>query len=264
MLIEARNGFAVGNRLPYDAEVEYLESTGTQWIDTGVVGGSDTRWVVDCAITDNRSVNRYMGQVATAPTYNARLNFGRNLNNNFTGFIGSQSSIMLGVLSDSDRHIFVLDAVLGVFRVDSRVLNFSGVTWYYPSQPRGGISLFGRRFIDTGDTNPIISMRVWSSQIYQSGVLVRDMIPVRFTNENSQTEGAMYDRLGTGGMNPDGSARTDGLYRNRGTGVFGYGNDKSAANRGGGYKRKCVRRSYRRSLRPSHAFWHTPLWKEVA
>ena len=24
-----------GKRLPYDAEVEYLESTGTQWIDTG-------------------------------------------------------------------------------------------------------------------------------------------------------------------------------------------------------------------------------------
>ena len=23
-------------KLPYDAEVEYLESTGTQWIDTGI------------------------------------------------------------------------------------------------------------------------------------------------------------------------------------------------------------------------------------
>ena len=25
-------------QLPYDAEVEYLESTGTQWINTGVYG----------------------------------------------------------------------------------------------------------------------------------------------------------------------------------------------------------------------------------
>ena len=41
-------------------------------------------------------------------------------------------------------------------------------------------------------------------------------------------EGAMYDRLGTGGMNPDGSPRTDGLYRNRGTGAFTIGSDKTA------------------------------------
>lgn len=34
MLIGGRNGFLVDKRLPYDAEIEYLESTGTQWIDT--------------------------------------------------------------------------------------------------------------------------------------------------------------------------------------------------------------------------------------
>ena len=28
-------------RLPYDAEVEYLESTGTQWIDTEIIPNSD-------------------------------------------------------------------------------------------------------------------------------------------------------------------------------------------------------------------------------
>ena len=31
---------------------------------------------------------------------------------------------------------------------------------------------------------------------------------------------------GIGGMNPDGTARNDGTYFNRGTGDFGYGNDK--------------------------------------
>ena len=35
MLIAERNGL-LGDELPYDAQVEYLESTGTQWIDTGV------------------------------------------------------------------------------------------------------------------------------------------------------------------------------------------------------------------------------------
>jgi hypothetical protein len=39
----------------------------------------------------------------------------------------------------------------------------------------------------------------------------------------------MYDRANpTVGMNPDGSPRTDGLYRNQGTGAFIIGPDKSA------------------------------------
>jgi hypothetical protein len=50
---------------------------------------------------------------------------------------------------------------------------------------------------------------------------VRDMIPVR-----KGTVGAMYDRRGVGGMNPDGSARDDGPYFNRGTGAFVIGSDK--------------------------------------
>jgi hypothetical protein len=36
MLINLRNALMTGRRLPYDAEVEFLESTGTQWIDTGL------------------------------------------------------------------------------------------------------------------------------------------------------------------------------------------------------------------------------------
>ena len=49
MLIAARNGFAVGKSLPYDAEVEYLESTGTQWIDTGVKIEKNDR--MDCTFS---------------------------------------------------------------------------------------------------------------------------------------------------------------------------------------------------------------------
>ena len=41
MLINLRNALMTGKRLPYDAEVEYLESTGTQWIDTGIVAADD-------------------------------------------------------------------------------------------------------------------------------------------------------------------------------------------------------------------------------
>jgi hypothetical protein len=69
-------------------------------------------------------------------------------------------------------------------------------------------------------------MRCKWFKAWKGGVLVCDMIPVRFTSEQGVSEGAMYDRANpTVGMNPDGSPRTDGLYRNRGTDAFLYGND---------------------------------------
>lgn len=40
MLLGARQYLSGGKRLPYDAEVEYLESTGAQWIDTGLAFSS--------------------------------------------------------------------------------------------------------------------------------------------------------------------------------------------------------------------------------
>ena len=38
--------------LPYDAEVEYLESTGTQWIDTGIVCSIGIGVKVDIAVLE--------------------------------------------------------------------------------------------------------------------------------------------------------------------------------------------------------------------
>ena len=35
MMLGARTAAWSGKQLPYDAEVEYLESSGTQWINTG-------------------------------------------------------------------------------------------------------------------------------------------------------------------------------------------------------------------------------------
>ena len=47
MLINLRNALMAGKRIPYDAEVEYLESTGTQCIDTGIYPTTMMRWSVD-------------------------------------------------------------------------------------------------------------------------------------------------------------------------------------------------------------------------
>ena len=55
--------------------------------------------------------------------------------------------------------------------------------------------------------------KIQSCTIWQNGSIVQDLIPVRFTNENGQSEGAMYDKV------------TKQLFRNKGTGSFVIGPD---------------------------------------
>ena len=70
--------------------------------------------------------------------------------------------------------------------------------------------------------------RIYRAKFTNNGTDVFDYIPVRFTNEQGVSEGAIFDRANpTVGMNPDGSPRTDGIYRNRGTGAFVIGPDKA-------------------------------------
>ena len=59
--------------------------------------------------------------------------------------------------------------------------------------------------------------RISSFSIKDTGTnkLLIDLVPVRFTNEQNQSEGAMYERV------------SGQLFRNAGTGAFIYGTDKS-------------------------------------
>ena len=52
MMIGARTGAWSGKPLPYDAEVEYLESVYTQYIDTGIVLKKNDSVIIDVDIPD--------------------------------------------------------------------------------------------------------------------------------------------------------------------------------------------------------------------
>ena len=71
----------------------------------------------------------------------------------------------------------------------------------------------------------LFSLQPWESNYNSSSVRIYhlfgssgnvkiDLIPVRFTNENGETEGAMYDKI------------SNMLFRNQGTGMFVIGPDK--------------------------------------
>lgn len=84
---------------------------------------------------------------------------------------------------------------------------------------------------------PFVGM-IYGCTIEEGGVLVRDFQPVRFTNENGQSEGAMYDKV------------TKQLFRNKGTGRFAIGPDIKSSTR--------MLIDVTTSLNPTDKYWIYP------
>ena len=179
MLINLRNALMTGKRLPYDAEVEYLESTGTQWIDTGYSFNSATDKVelVFELLTTTPNYKWIFGAYDSSKRF--AIGSGDNANRRTFGYNASTSYYSSTYYTDG-AHIFLADST--------------------------GASIDGHkffRFADFSTTSHIIlysipidtptscsNARIWSYKHYRNGTLVRDYIPVR-----KGTTGELYDRV---------------------------------------------------------------------
>ena len=242
--------------------VEYLESTGRQYIDTGWKPTS-SNLSVEAVLVDSTGANynkSYFGS-EWASTATARYLFVLYVYNTLRCYAGNTNiTNFMSVPTQGQMFDIKWDLTSSGFTVTDRV---SGTTVTRTFSGTIDFTAFANTLKIFQNTDAQrASMKLYSFKIWDNGVLVRDYISVR-----KGTVGAIYDRRGVGGMNPDGSPRNDGMYFNRGTGAFAVGPDAPAMT-GGGYKRLCVKRSHRRSSRPSARFWHAAhlprTWKEVA
>ena len=180
-----------GAPLPYDAEIEYLQSTGGQWIDMGV--GPTTG-----AIAFGYTISGY-GSGA--------------------GVFGQQKAgdrVLLWIDSAASGY---LDLGSSGSRISYSSADFSRTKTAYdaPSEPAP------RYLYTTANSNgsarttrALVQLRYF--QLWdENDVLVRDFIPVRVG-----TTGYLYDRA-----NPTGGPNGNGLFGNAGTGAFTIGPDKT-------------------------------------
>lgn len=199
--------------LPFDAEVEYLESTGTQWIDTGVKPSEDLAVYITFSYQQIANNVSAFGSRSNS-TANDRywVNYDKAFEIGYGNWTTAIETTSVGVTNT----IAFNEIVNG-----NHMFTFNGRQVKATGTPNTSVDIiiFGRV---VGNTAPILSkMKLYSMSMRRNGVLERDFIPVRVG-----TTGAIYDKRGVGGMNSDGSPRNDGMYFNRGTGNFGYGNDK--------------------------------------
>lgn len=208
-LIAGRHIAATGTRLPYDAEVEYLESTGTQWISIGMTFDETFKMEMDFKYDTISTGATCHGQNGSSGSLYSRFTFGKGAASWDDWYCGlGDLNYRTNIHLDTQRHTFVVDAINKEFKIDDSTYTVNYTRFTHLQNPYSA-SLFCRTTIDIGSQDPLkIIGRIFACKIWRSGVLVRDFIPVRFTNELGQSEGAMYDRV------------SGQLFRNQGTGAF--------------------------------------------
>ena len=189
------------SRLPEGyTELEYIESTGTQCIDTGFKPNQDTRVISDVNWEPSGATSWLFGcRTATSEkTYNflrANGKYRSDYNNSATG--AELSATPSGRFEiDKDKNVTKIDGVV------ARTLTYAAFQTQY------SLVLFANN--NAGEIAGNASAKLYSCKVYDNGTLARDFMPC---SGPSGTVG-LYDRIG------------EKFYGNVGTGVFFAGPQK--------------------------------------
>lgn len=181
-----------GKSLPYDAEIEYLQGSGTQYLNTGLYGNLDTKVEVSVNISsfpcfacgvrpsDNNGITMYATSNGTQRFGNKSTTRSWSMNIKHTASINKDYFIY-------DGNSVSLNTTTSFTTSDTIHLMWAG----YQAQ-----------------TTAIMKGKLYYAKIWSGGTLIFDGIPVRVG-----TTGYMYDKV------------SGQLFGNAGTGDFILGND---------------------------------------
>ena len=198
-LLNRRRYMGGGSSLPYDAEIEYLQSSGTQYIDTGIYPDQDTGVGIKFS-TSFAGVDKEMfGARSNSRYYELLLDRTKYLYYQY-----GSSTPQIGYGTDNLNYYYNWYADKNVLRD----LSNETVLATLPEQTfsiSNTLYLFGLH--STSFQRGLVG-RICYCKIYSNQILVRHFIPVRVGQV-----GYMYDKVsGT-------------LFGNQGTGDFILGND---------------------------------------
>lgn len=184
--------------------LDYIESTGTQWIDTGVKGTDVEYFEYEVSTDKEINIGARLGAGLSAYNVNIRKTY-----NDIAYAAGNYGTITPPTFNYNDianRHIYRF-GIDGKFYIDNQLyatfplnqISLPDLNFYLLSFNNGGVPL-------TGD---LYGGKLYSCKIYDNNILVRNFIPCyRFSDG---IEG-LYDTVGKQ------------FYTNQGTGRFLRGN----------------------------------------
>jgi competence protein ComGC len=190
-----------GNFANYYVNLEYIQSTGTQYIDTGYVPNSTTKVEMDCDITASA-----VWLFGSRTTTGSSDSFGVYLNSD------TQYWIRIGSSDSTSEYKPNVTSTLGRYTIYASNANFKqdnqSLTSYSANNTTGSNNMYiGTINVAGIPDNRRLTGKIYSVKIWDDNTLVRNMIPAK---RNSDNEIGLYDEV------------NDKFYTNSGTGKFEY------------------------------------------
>ena len=187
-----RRRYMGGKSLPYDAEVEYLEADGTQWLSTGITAKNGIDVIIDCLYTYSPSGTKVMVGSSANPGW----------------WAGSTNGKWGVTATPTNNPSSLVRHIIDVKYAYSTEIYVDGV--FSGRQGRGGTVADPIALFNAYNSSFQSNARLYSAIIKDGDTVVFDAIPVRVG-----TTGYMYDKV------------SGQLFGNAGTGDFILGPDKT-------------------------------------
>lgn len=192
-------------RLPYTAEVQYLQSSGTQYFDTGYAFTDGYTFELDFdGIESTKSViGARDNNVRTSVLYySGTYGFAVNI----AGFTAQTTPFKLSPVVPTSRMTFkmTVKSGKGSIWIDGTA-KYTNKAFSGPYVSGVTMALFATKYGD-GDFREITASKVYSLKMWQGGALVRDYQPVRVGTTGElfdRVTGAFAARVGTFSIGPD-------------------------------------------------------------
>ena len=201
--IEVKVGYGVSLPPGY-TQVEYIESTGTQYINTGVIGRAGIATALDFTIISG-NLDDFIPMGCVLPNWSPRCYLVALQNGAFWSY--ALGEWQFSNVSASAGVRYLVETSLGA-NLQTMKVNGTTVKTTSDSSPIDtglNVYLFGNNYSNSHIASG--TMRVYSCKIYEGGTLVRDFIPC--INQNG--EAGLYDLVN--GV----------FYGNSGSGEFAIG-----------------------------------------
>ena len=189
-------------------QVEFIESTGTQYINAGVLINENSKVLLDISFNSTTSGD-YVNGISGNFT-NGRFAVGNGYGNDNVGFYFGIANENLWVgTKDTNRHKFLIDMPNLTYGIDNNFYSKSSYT--YPTFENNYFYLFARN--QRNSIGNYCLQKLYSCQFYENNNLIRNFIPCYRKSDNVI---GLFDTV------------NQVFYTNAGTGTFSKGADTYA------------------------------------
>lgn len=182
-------------------EVQYIQSSGTQWVDTGFKPNQNTRIKMDCNVIGFNAVDAFLFGARISSGNTAFCLAADDANTRWFALYGNAVQNPTGTCTGKHS----IDFNQNVLTLDGKNFTFEKTTF----QSSYNLLLFATITNGSADSQRG-KMAVYSCQLYDNGSLIRNFIPCI----NPDGEAGLYDTVNSK------------FYGNAGTGVFFAGPSK--------------------------------------